>query len=163
MGSDQKIEPPSWGDTKRLPDTRAGLDAELNELVELGPEALRARWFKLFGHTAPRSLPSQKLARAIAYRLQAAFYGVEDTLVPAHGVYRFSCLSEGVGAPVLLRRFWDGQDHEVTRDGKAFLYKGQRYGSLSAVARAITGTRWNGWTFFGLKSPARTIGDGARG
>lgn len=163
MASDQRVEPPNRRVANRIPDTRAGLEAEIHALRELGPEALRARWFKLFGQTAPRSLASQKLARAIGYRLQAAFYGAEDILVPTNGIYRFSCLSDGVGEPVLLRRFWDGQDHEVTRDGETFVYNGQSYGSLSAVARAITGTRWNGWTFFGLKSPSRAVGKEASG
>lgn len=140
-------------DAKLLPNTLAELNRELDGLRNLGLEALRAYWFERFGNAAPKTLPCHKLARAIGYRLQAAYFGVEDTLIQGQGASRFSCLTDGVGAPILLRRTWGGKDHEVTRDGEKYLYEGTRYGSISAVARAITGTRWNGWTFFGLQSP----------
>jgi hypothetical protein len=141
---------------RALPTDRALLMVEMDDLITLDPDALRARWVALFGQPVSRSVPSHKLARAIAYRLQAHCYGVEDTLIAAPGVLRLSRLNDGVTASVVLRRFWKGEEHQVTRDGDAFLYNDKRYGSLSAVARAITGTRWNGWTFFGLKGPATT-------
>ena len=147
--------------TATLPRTAAALRAELDSLRELGPDALRARWKELFGAEVSRSVPSYKLARAIAYRLQAAYHG-EDACV-MRGTFQFSRLTDGVGTPLTLRRFWKGEDHEVTREGEAFYYRGSRYASLSAVARAITGTRWNGWTFFGLKSPPQTAGQGVHG
>jgi hypothetical protein len=50
-------------------------------------------------------------------------------------------------------REWQGVEHRVAvRDDGAFEYQGQPFKSLSAVARAITGTRWNGWAFFGMKN-----------
>ena len=50
-------------------------------------------------------------------------------------------------------RDWQGTEHRVTvRDDGAFEYQGQPFKSLSAIARAITGTRWNGWVFFGMKN-----------
>ena len=51
-----------------------------------------------------------------------------------------------------LIREWAGVEHCVTVLADGFEWQGRPYKSLSAVARAITGTRWNGWTFFGLKS-----------
>ncbi len=54
-----------------------------------------------------------------------------------------------------LVREWNGTEHTVTvlRDG--FDFEGRKYQSLSAIARTITGTRWNGWRFFGLREIAR--------
>ncbi len=55
-----------------------------------------------------------------------------------------------------LLREWQGQTHEVVADGSSgFIYRGQTYGSLSAVARLITGTRWSGPTFFGITTKAQ--------
>ncbi|MBO6676912.1 MAG: DUF2924 domain-containing protein [Rhizobiales bacterium] len=55
-----------------------------------------------------------------------------------------------------LLRQWQGQTHEVVADGSSgFIYRGQTYGSLSAVARLITGTRWSGPTFFGIATKAQ--------
>ena len=51
-----------------------------------------------------------------------------------------------------LIREWQGVEHCVTVRDDGFEYQGRPYKSLSAVARAITGTRWNGWVFFGLKN-----------
>lgn len=51
-----------------------------------------------------------------------------------------------------LLREWQGTEHVVTVTGIGFEWQGRPYQSLSAIARAITGTRWNGWVFFGLKN-----------
>ena len=51
-----------------------------------------------------------------------------------------------------LIREWQGVEHCVTVRADDFEYQGRPYKSLSSVARAITGTRWNGWVFFGLKN-----------
>jgi hypothetical protein len=54
-----------------------------------------------------------------------------------------------------LLREWQGVEHVVTVTTNGFEWQGRPYKSLSAIARAITGTRWNGWTFFGLKNHRR--------
>ena len=51
-----------------------------------------------------------------------------------------------------LIREWQGAQHLATVLADGFEYEGRPYKSLSAIARAITGTRWNGWLFFGLRS-----------
>ena len=51
-----------------------------------------------------------------------------------------------------LVREWKGVEHHVTVLAEGFEYLGHPYGSLSVIAREITGTRWNGWVFFGLKN-----------
>lgn len=141
-------------------DDAGGLQRQLDALLTLTPQQLRAQWHRDYRHRAPPSISTQKLARAIAFRLQAAHHGIKDTVEPGRGLTRISALTDGLGGPTVLRRLWEGQDHEVIKEGDAYLYAGKTYASLSAVARAITGTRWNGWAFFGLKNPAaKTKGD----
>jgi len=55
-----------------------------------------------------------------------------------------------------LIREWQGTEHCVTVRGDDFEYQGRPYKSLSAIAREITGVRWNGWVFFGLKNSRST-------
>ena len=157
MGSDNHPDQREGKGTplcEQAPETAAAaLQRELDGVRRLGAAGLRDRWIEVFGRSPPKSLSANKLARAISYRLQVAHYGVEDTLLPASGLTQISSLTDGAGVPLVLRRVWDGRDHEVIKDGNTFLYAGKPYASLSAVARAITGTRWNGWTFFGLTNP----------
>ena len=62
----------------------------------------------------------------------------------------------------ILIREWGGTRHEVTVVENGVMFRGKRYRSLSQVARAITGSRWSGPLFFGLKAPLKEIGNGAR-
>jgi hypothetical protein len=64
---------------------------------------------------------------------------------------RKNSFNERPVAGTRLIREWQGIDHCVTVWTDSFEYQGRKYKSLSAVARAITGTQWNGWSFFGLK------------
>jgi hypothetical protein len=62
------------------------------------------------------------------------------------------------GLPIVgtrLIREWQGVEQLVTVTADGFDWQGRPYKSISALARAITGTRWNGWTFFGLKNHRR--------
>lgn len=60
-----------------------------------------------------------------------------------------------VGEGTILKREWHGVPHEVEATDGGFLYQGRRWKSLSEIARAIIGTRWNGRRFFGLKGSAK--------
>jgi Protein of unknown function (DUF2924) len=100
----------------------------------------------------------------LAYRIQELAYG---GLKPVT-VTRLETLGEKLdGGNITLRRIraddrpiagtrlvreYQGVEHVVTVLADGFDYEGRPYRSLSAIARAITGTRWNGWTFFGLRS-----------
>ena len=77
-------------------------------------------------------------AAAISLRLALLGYGGETTSTSDAGTR--------------LIREWQGVEHIVTVTADGFEWQGRPYKSLSAIARAITGTRWNGWVFFGLKS-----------
>jgi hypothetical protein len=102
------------------------------------------------------------LVRAVAYGLQAEVYGGLDThtlrLLKKAGQTSGKAsrtpprrLSKGSK----LFREWHGDVHEVLVLDKGFFWRGETYPSLSAIARVITGTNWNGWAFFGLKRRAK--------
>lgn len=131
-------------------------DQEARALEELGLQELREVWRKHFGRTWPQHRSADLLRRLLAWRIQAKAQGGLDRAA------RRAVLGSGpVRAPgpvlspgVRLTREWKGRlcDVEVIADG--FLFEGQRYDSLSEVAREITGSRWNGPRFFGLRKGA---------
>ena len=124
---------------------------------------LKQQWRELFGKEPP---PFNKayLQSRLAYRIQELAYG---GLKPETRT-RLEALGEQLdGGNVVLRRIradsrplagtrllreWKGVEHVVSVLADGFEWEGRPYQSLSAIARAITGTRWNGWTFFGLKA-----------
>jgi Protein of unknown function (DUF2924) len=124
---------------------------------------LKAMWRQLF-ETEPPPYNRRFLESRLAYRIQELAYG---GLKPAT-VERLAALAEDLdgGDPAKRRRpakdrpiagtrlirDWQGVEHCVTVRDDGYEYQGCPYQSLSAIARAITGTRWNGWVFFGLKN-----------
>jgi hypothetical protein len=123
---------------------------------------LKARWRDLFD-TEPPPFNRRFLESRLAYRIQELAYG---GLKP-ETVERLAALAERIdGKPTgrtrsahdrpiagtRLVREWKGIEHTVTVRDDGFEYQGRPYKTLSAVARLITGTRWNGWIFFGLKN-----------
>jgi hypothetical protein len=125
---------------------------------------LKQQWRELFG-TEPQPYNRKYLESRLAYRIQELAYG---GLKP-QTLARLEALGEQLdGGNIVLRRIraqdrpiagtrllreYQGVEHTVTVTRDGYEYLGRPYRSLSAVARAITGTRWNGWTFFGLKNP----------
>jgi hypothetical protein len=124
---------------------------------------LKQQWRELFG-TEPPPYNRRFLESRLAYRIQELAYG---GLKP-ETIERLEAIAEDLdgGDPARRRRpakdrpiagtrlirEWQGIEHCVTVQDEGYEYQGRPYQSLSAVARAITGTRWNGWTFFGLKN-----------
>ena len=123
---------------------------------------LRTMWRDLFETEPPRQ-NRRFLESRLAYRIQELEYGeLKATIVD-----RLEALGEeldGGNAEVRKRRADDrpiagtrlireyqGVEHCATVLGDGFEYQGRPYKSLSAIARAITGTRWNGWVFFGIR------------
>jgi len=123
---------------------------------------LRLLWRDLFESEPPRQ-NRRFLESRLAYRIQELEYG---GLKPAT-IKRLEALGEELDggkaevrrkraddrpiAGTRLIRDYQGVEHCVTVLADGFDYQGQPYKSLSAIARAITGTRWNGWVFFGLR------------
>jgi hypothetical protein len=126
----------------------------IDELEHLDLEGLRSVWKDRYGQ--PPSLRSNQLLRLmLAWRLQAeAFGGLEQSVVAQlnrSGPVKAEGLELGVGA--ILRRRWKGRTVEVVVEEKGFRWEGKTFVSLSAVATAIAGSRWNGPRFFGLRQP----------
>lgn len=136
---------------------------QLNALPRLGIEALRALWVEQFGRAPSFRAQKDLLVRMLAYRLQEKAHGGLSPGIRK----RLRALSGQIGSaggaasrpmPRLkvgtrLIREWKGQTHVVSVLEEGVEYRDKRYGSLSEVARAITGTRWSGPAFFGLKPP----------
>jgi hypothetical protein len=142
---------------------RKSLDVEIARLRDLDFGALRNRWHTVFGRQAPPHLPRHLLFRVLAYRLQADQLGDLDSdsrrlldssespeAAAQHALQtrrRITALRPGT----VLGREWNGQMHRVAVLAEGFAWNGQTYPSLSKIALAITGTRWNGPRFFGLR------------
>jgi hypothetical protein len=138
------------------------LEDEIARVRDLDLSALRTRWQSVFRRKAPMHLPRHLLYRVIAYRLQAECLGdldrdtqrfldkvaagTEGNKLTAPG-QRGHALQPGT----VLVREWDGQSQRVTVLEQGFAWNGTTYRSLTEVAFAITGTRWSGPRFFGLR------------
>ncbi len=140
----------------------AKLEGEIAALAGLPRPDLIDRWQALYGSSPPKGLSRRLLILAIAYRMQVKRYGgmtpaarrrlrkaADEEAVPrepkTHGAPR-------VATGTRLIREWNGVTHVVDAVDGGFIWHGARYGSLSAVARAITSARWSGPRFFGLMS-----------
>ena len=138
----------------------ADLADRLDGLAALPPAALRAEWRHLYREPAP-ALSPDLLARGIAWRLQEKQHGglapaVEREL--ARTAEQGAVLSQTYAPAVSLRpgtrlvRSWNGETYSVLVTDNGYLMGDETYASLSSIARAITGTKWSGPHFFGLKS-----------
>lgn len=138
----------------------------LAALKAMSVAELRSEWRRLFDAGAPNnSRPFLELR--LAYRIQELAYGgppretvrlldaLADKLQGKPGRKAMLRESRKPVAGTRLVREWYGIEHTVTvlRDG--FEWEGRKYKSLSAIARGIAGTRWNGWRFFGLREIKR--------
>jgi len=135
---------------------------QLTELPSLPFPALKARWRSLYG-TEPPAYKREHMVRRLAYRIQELAYGgladetkaaleqiaEDDERQRQAGPAKKKATTSLVRGTRLIRE-WDGRRHEVTVADGGFDYNGRRYKSLSAVAKAITGTHWSGPLFFGL-------------
>ena len=140
--------------------------AQLTALKTTSTADLKALWRKL-NDSEPPPYNRRFLESRLAYRVQElAFGGLKPATVKA-----LEALGEQIDgrrsgkrkprmdakpiAGTKLVREWQGTVQTVTVTADGFEWQGRPYQSLSAVARAITGTRWNGWIFFGLKNQQR--------
>ena len=137
------------------------LETQLSQLPAMKTDDLRQLWEKLFGNPPHPKLRRELLIPILAYRMQEkALGGMKPSLLR-----RLRTISSEVGAGkghatgcssgprqgTRLVRQWQGKLHEIVVHEGGFLYEGKKYRSLSEIARAITGTRWSGPAFFGLK------------
>jgi hypothetical protein len=133
--------------------------AKVVALMDKGVDALRESWFQRFRSPAPPIQSADILRRLFAWRLQVETFGDLDTETATSlkrsrtAVAKGRAPSPGTGLRVgtILVREWRGVTHRVLALDEGFEHDGKRYGSLSEVARAISGTRWSGPRFFGVE------------
>ena len=138
-------------------DGAARLEHEIEVLGRLDLEGLRAQWRRRYG-PAPALRSPELLRLMLAWRIHASQCGGLDPSV-RHRLKRGAAkVDPGATLPVgaRLAREWQGRVQEVEVIEGGYQWDGRTWLSLSAVARAITGTRWNGPRFFGLREgPSR--------
>lgn len=137
------------------------ISKKVAELPKLKTQQLRDLWQQLLAKPPHPKLRRELMIPILAYQIQENAYGglkpstrkrleklaaefdrnADTKLQPARQIK----------AGTKLIRHWQGRRHEVLAGDEGFDYRGKRYGSLSEIAREITGTRWSGPLFFGLK------------
>ena len=146
--------------------TKVSVEDEIAHLRRLDLKGLRARWQSLFQRPPPSHLGRHLLFSIIAYRTQADRFGDLDRETKQL-LGRTGAMESGSGisarlmgfdqkrtdltAGTVLVREWNQRSQRVMVMAEGFAWNGQTYESLSKVAFAITGTRWNGPRFFGLR------------
>ena len=145
------------------------LEQEIAHLRDLDLHGLRARWKSMFRRLPPPFLPRHLLFAVLAYRLQADELGDLDpatarllkqvaasaaTLEAARLTAEFDRRRTELKPGTILMREWNGRPHRVMVVDRGFAWSGKTYDSLSKIAFAITGTKWNGPRFFGLRDKA---------
>jgi len=145
---------------------RRSVEDEIAHLRDLDLKGLRARWQSMFQRSPSSHVPRHLLFAVLAFQIQADRYGdldhetrkvLDRTNANETGSAMANRLenldrkrTELTPGTVLVRE-WDRQSHRVMVLADGFAWNGQTYDSLTKVAFAITGTRWNGPRFFGLR------------
>jgi Protein of unknown function (DUF2924) len=147
--------------------TETSINDEIAHLRGLDSKGLRSRWQSVFQKPPPDHLPKHLLFAIIVYQIQADHQGdlgheikqvLDRTDAKSTGVTMSARLvgfdqkrTELTPGTVLVRE-WDRRSQRVMVMPDGFAWNGQTYDSLSKVAYAITGTKWNGPRFFGLRA-----------
>ena len=155
---------------RRATSDPVALAAEIAGLSHLCIDELRKRWKGRFGKAPSLEIGRSFLIRAMAYRLQERAYGglkpstrrllAEVTEGTARGSSPKTPQVRKAQSGTILVREWQGNAHRVTMLDKGVSFNGRHYRSLSEVAREITGSRWSGPRFFGLRLPAQESNHG---
>lgn len=146
--------------------TPRDLDAQIAELKSASLEGLHRHWRSTFGKPCPSHLPRHLIVGILAYRLQVKVHGdisnehrkyldaVGRAAIrePETAIPKFSPERKQFKPGTVFVREHGGVQHHVVATSDGLLWGEETYSSLSAVARAITGTNWNGRRFFGLSS-----------
>jgi len=150
-----KQSPPTKRQAKAVPtDSSPDVAVGLRELAALDRAALVARWTVAFGCPAPRHVQAPLLRLALGWHLQMVASGRGQAARKVNAIPVAKPTRPRVRPLVpgtRLLREWQGKTHHVTVTTKGFEYAGAKYGSLTAIAKKITGTGWSGPLFFGLR------------
>jgi hypothetical protein len=146
--------------------TNTAVEGEISHLRDLDLRGLRARWQSVFQRPAPAHLPRHLLFAATAYRIQADRFGdldqeakqildrtdaKENAASMSARLVSFDQKRVELTPGTVLVREWGQQSQRVMVMADGFAWNGQTYDSLSKVAFVMTGTKWNGPRFFGLR------------
>ena len=142
--------------------TDPAVEDELDRLATMPIAQLRVRYGEVFRNDPPKAFGPDLLRRSIAHRIQEKAYGglsrstqrLLDQLMKAYAAKPGGkiVLARRIKPGSVLVRAWKGKSHRVTVLADGFVYDGDTYSNLSEIAVLITGTRWNGPRFFGLRS-----------
>jgi hypothetical protein len=142
-------------------DINIEIEAELARLRSMPKAELRQRYRATFKIDPPKAFGPDLLRRSIAFRIQELAFGGFDAatrrmlnnLIAQHAKSKDGriVMPRRIKPGAVLVREWKGQSHRVTVLQDGFAYQDKAYASLSEIARAITGARWNGPRFFGLR------------
>jgi hypothetical protein len=142
---------------------RGTLSARIEVLPTLDRAQLLTIWAENFSKDPPPTLRKELMVALLAYRMQEReFGGLSHTARRRLREIALTLKGDGPSqeksdsAPqtgARLIRLWRGETHEVIAIGSGYEYRGQTYSSLSRIAREITGTRWSGPLFFGVRKP----------
>ena len=137
------------------------LEKKLTNLLKLDRPALIELWRKLYQTAPPPRIRNRFLICAIAYRMQEQVYGglkpttkhfITRAITSLNAEKKLPAPPSTLKPGARLIREWHGVMHEVIVLERTVTYKGQQYKSLTEVAKIITGVKWSGPSFFGLKS-----------
>ncbi|MCG7934266.1 MAG: DUF2924 domain-containing protein [Candidatus Thiodiazotropha taylori] len=139
------------------------IETQLQILREMGKLELQEQWRRVYRTQPPASFRLDLLLQAIAYKLQEQMFGGLSTAAQRQLRTWTAKMNENGQQPqsqvitlkpgAQLLREWHGQTYQVLVVENGFNYEGQYFSALSQIARKITGTRWSGPRFFGLKRP----------
>jgi hypothetical protein len=129
------------------------LEAELARIAAMNINELRSLWREREGREAPRGFSKDLTARALAYAIQEEQLGGLSPELKKLLANPDAEPPRRIKAGSVIVREYAGTRHEVFVVEGGFSWRGRTYPSLSAIAKEITGTRWNGWRFFGLTEP----------
>lgn len=129
---------------------KAGVTSAVAAIAVMPLAELRIEWERRYG-AAPRHRSADLLRRVLAWRVQADAYGGLDATTKKLLAREDLPLRIAPPPGMRLAREWAGRTHEVIVIESGVVYEGKTWGSLSEVARHITGMRWNGPRFFGLR------------
>jgi len=143
------------------------MDRIIEQLEGMNRLELKVFWTERFGGKAPNPRATDLLRRRIAWKLQEEQFGGLSTgtrrrLRESADSYERDSAHRPVAQPIMqsgtvLTREWKGKVYTVQVRPDGYSYNGLHYKGLSKIAREITGTRWSGPLFFGLRKPTRKM------
>jgi hypothetical protein len=134
---------------------REAIEAEIDRIGSLGLDELRTLWRTRFRSSAPKGFTKDLLGRFICWHIQEQAFGGLDpgSAKLLDGFARGDKVPDRrLKAGTVLVREYLGERHTVTVASDGYVWRERSYASLSTIARAITGTAWNGPRFFGLRT-----------